>query len=215
MRAPTEGARAWTSRRRNVRTLCLSTCAAAIALAIAPTAFADPPDINSERLERLVTVQGITGHQQALQNIANLNGGTRYTRTPGYTASAAYVKATLEKAGYDARYGMFNMPIWQENAAPVLQQVSPASKSYVAGSAADDNSPSVDFIAFEHSPTKSLSNVKVVPTNDIVIPSPGGTTSGCEMSDFPAATSGAISLIQRGTCAFTQKLQNAVKAGAV
>ena len=35
-------------------------------------------------------------------------------------------------------------------------------------------------------------NVKVVPTNDIVIPSPGGTTSGCEMSDFPAATSGAI-----------------------
>ena len=73
----------------------------------------------------------------------------------------------------------------------------------------------MDFIAFEHSPTKSLTNVKVVPTNDIVIPSPGGTTSGCEMSDFPAATSGAVSLIQRGTCAFTLKLQNAVRAGAV
>jgi len=35
------------------------------------------------------------------------------------------------------------------------------------------------------------------------------------MSDFPAATSGNVSLIQRGTCAFTQKLQNAVTAGAV
>ena len=149
-----------------------------------------------------MTVQGITEHQQALQNIADLNGGTRYTRTPGYTASAAYVKATLEKAGYDARYEMFNMPEWHETAPPVLQQVSPTNKTYVAGSAADDNSPSVDFIAFEHSPTKSLTNVKVVPTNDIVIPSPGGTTSGCEMSDFPAATSGAVSLIQRGTCAF-------------
>jgi Zn-dependent M28 family amino/carboxypeptidase len=181
----------------------------------APSAVAAPPDVDSTRLEQLVTVQGITEHQQALQNIADLNGGTRYTRTPGFTASAAYVKATLEKAGYDARYEMFNMPVWHETAAPVLEQVSPTSKPYVAGSAADDNSPSVDFIAFEHSPTKSLTNVKVVPTNDIVIPSPGGTTSGCEMSDFPATTSGAVALIQRGTCAFTQKLQNAVTAGAV
>jgi hypothetical protein len=63
------------------------------------------------------------------------------------------VKATLEKAGYDAHYEMFNMPEWHETAAPVLQQVTPTSKSYVAGSAADDNSPAVDFIAFEHTPT--------------------------------------------------------------
>ena len=48
-----------------------------------------------------------------------------------------------------------------------------------------------------------------------MIPSPGGTTSGCEMSDFPAATNGAVSLIQRGTCAFTRSWQNAVTAGAV
>jgi Zn-dependent M28 family amino/carboxypeptidase len=34
------------------------------------------------------------------------------------------------------------------------------------------------------------------------------------VSDVPAATSGAVSLIQRGTCAFTQKLDNAVAAGA-
>jgi Zn-dependent M28 family amino/carboxypeptidase len=186
------------------------------ALVGAPSAVvAAPPDVDSTRLEQLVTVEGITEHQLALQHIADLNGGTRYTRTSGYTASAEYVKATLEKAGYDAHYEMFNMPIWQENAAPVLQQVSPTNKTYVAGSAADDDSPSVDFIAFEHSPTKALTNVNVVPTNDIVIPSPGGTTSGCQVSDFPAATSGAVSLIQRGTCAFTLKLQNAVKAGAI
>jgi Zn-dependent M28 family amino/carboxypeptidase len=194
----------------------LAACAAVSAVLVAaPAALAAPPDVDSTRLEQLVTVQGITDHQKALQNIADMNQGTRYTRTPGYTASAAYVKATLEKAGYNARYEMFNMPIWRETAPPVLQQVSPTSKTYVAGSAADDNSPSVDFIAFEHSPTKSLSNVKVVPTNDVVIPSPGGSTSGCEMSDFPAAVEGAVVLIQRGTCAFTQKLQNAVAAKAV
>ncbi len=194
----------------------LAAAAAFIAALIsAPAAVSASPDVDSTRLERLVTVQGITEHQKALQNIADMNGGNRYTRTPGYTASAAYVKATLEKAGYKARYEMFNMPIWHEDAAPVLQLTSPSNKTYRPGSAADDNSPSVDFIAFEHSPTKSLTNVKVVPTNDIVIPSPGGTTSGCEMSDFPAATSGAVALIARGTCGFTLKLQNAVRAGAV
>src|SRR4051812_13219065 len=194
----------------------LAACAAISAFAVgAPVAAASPPDVDSTRLEQLVTVKGITEHQKALQTIADLSGGTRYTRTPGYTASAAYVKATLEKAGYDARYEMFNMPVWHESAAPMLQQVSPTSKTYVAGSAADDNSPSVDFIAFEHSPTKALNGVKVVPTNDIQIPSTGGSTSGCEMSDFPSTTSGAIALIQRGTCGFTLKLQNAVKAGAV
>ena len=199
-----------------MRRMYLAATAAFIAALIsAPAAVSAPPDVDSTRLEQLVTVQGITDHQKALQNIADQNGGTRYTRTSGYTASAAYVKATLEKAGYAARYEMFNMPIWRETAPPVLQLTSPSTKTYVPGSAADDGSASVDFIAFEHSPTKSLTNVKVVPTNDIVIPSPGGTTSGCEMSDFPDATKDAVSLIQRGTCAFTLKLQNAVRAGAV
>jgi Zn-dependent M28 family amino/carboxypeptidase len=170
----------------------------------------------STRLENAVTVAGVHEHQQALQNIADLNGGTRYTRTPGFTASAAYVKATLEKTGaYDVSYSMFNMPVWKETAAPVLQQTAPNSKTYRPGSAADDGSTSVDFIAFEHSPTKSLSNVEVVPVGSTDVPSDGGSTSGCAESDYSAANSGTIALIQRGTCAFTQKLANAKNAGAV
>ena len=57
----------------------------------------------------------------------------------------------------------------------------------------------------------------MVPVNDIVIPSPAADTSnaGCEPADFPAATAGAISLLQRGTCPFVQKLANAQAAGAV
>ena len=117
-----------------MRRMHLAATAAFIAALIsAPAAVSAPPDVDSTRLEQLVTVQGITDHQKALQNIADLNGGTRYTRTPGYTASAAYVKATLEKAGYDARYEMFNMPVWHETAPPVLQQVSPTTKTYNGG----------------------------------------------------------------------------------
>jgi Zn-dependent M28 family amino/carboxypeptidase len=191
----------------------LAACAAiASTLVAAPVAVAQ--DVTSSRLERAVTVQGITEHQQALQNIADMNGGTRYTRTAGFTASAAYVKATLENAGYDARYEMFNMPIWHEKAAPALQLTSPTSKTYRPGSAADDNSPNVDFIAFEHSPTKSVSG-EVVTVGHTDVPSDGGSTSGCLASDFGADVDGAVALIQRGTCGFTQKLGLARQAGAI
>jgi Zn-dependent M28 family amino/carboxypeptidase len=109
------------------------------------------------------------------------------------------------------------MPDWKETAPPVLEQIAPTPKPYVHGSAADDDSAAVDFIAFEFSPTKDVPSAPVVPTNDIVIPSPAANsnTSGCDASDFPAATRGAVSLIQRGTCSFTQKLANAQAAGAV
>jgi len=198
-----------------MRRIHLAAMAAVFAALIsASSAVTAPPDVDSTRLEQLVTVAGITEHQKALQEIADLHGGTRYTRTPGYTASAAYVKATLEKAGYDARYEMFNMPEWLENAPPVLQQVSPTNKTYVPGSAADDNSPSVDFIAFEHTPTKSVS-AEVVTVGHTDVPSDGGSVSGCDPADFGTNVNGKIALIQRGTCAFVLKLQNAVAAHAV
>ena len=58
------------------------------------------------------------------------------------------------------------------------------------GTAADDGSAAVDYITFEFSPTADVPSAPVVPTNDIVIPSPATDTSnsGCEAEDFPAAT---------------------------
>ena len=201
-----------------MRRTCRAVCAAAMAvLALTAVAEAKPPDVDSTALRRAVTVNGIVDHQRALQTIANLNGGTRHTETPGYPASVAYVRDTMEKAGLDVSVTQFNMPQWQETAPPVLQQLSPTAKTYVPGTAADDNSPAVDYITFEFSPTADVASAPVVPTNDIVIPSPATDTSnsGCEAADFPATTSGAVSLIQRGTCPFVQKLANAQTAGAV
>jgi Zn-dependent M28 family amino/carboxypeptidase len=200
-----------------VRTLRLTTCVAAIAaFATAAPALANPPDINSERLERLVTVQGMVEHQRALQGIADMNGGTRATETPGYLASVDYVKERMRRAGLDVTVTQFNMPEWRETAPPVMQQLSPTAKTYKPGTEADDNSAAVDYITFAFSPTANVANAPVVPTNDVVIPSPAANsnTSGCEASDFPAATQGAISLIQRGTCPFVQKLAMAQAAGA-
>jgi Zn-dependent M28 family amino/carboxypeptidase len=162
------------------------------------------------------TVRGIVAHQRALQTIADLNNGTRHTETPGYTASVAYVRERMKRAGLKVKVVEFNMPEWRETAPPEFQQLTPTNKTYVPGTAADDDSAAVDYITFEFSPTKEVT-APVVPVNDNVVPSPAANsnTAGCETEDFPAATTGAISLIQRGTCPFVQKIANAQAAGAV
>jgi Zn-dependent M28 family amino/carboxypeptidase len=190
---------------------------AALTLSTASAAQAKPEDVNSSKLEKAVTVEGIVEHQRALQHIADMNGGTRHTETPGYTASVAYVRERMRAAGLAVTVTQFNMPEWQETAPPVFQQLSPVAKTYQPGSAADDNSPAIDYITFEFSPTAKIAGARVVPTSNIVISSPAANTnaSGCSAADFPAATAGAISLSQRGTCPFVQKLANAQAAGAV
>ena len=53
---------------------------------------------------------------------------------------------------------------------------------------------------------------------DLVVPSPGamnGNTSGCEAADFAGFVPGHIALMQRGTCGFNVKAENAAAAGAV
>jgi Zn-dependent M28 family amino/carboxypeptidase len=179
-------------------------------------AFAFVPAAQAQDSEPFTSVDGIVEHQQALQNIATMSGGTRHTETPGYTASVAYVRERMKRAGLNVTVTQFNMPEWRETEPPVMQQLSPTAKTYVPGTAADDNNPAVDYITFEFSPTKEVASAPVVPVNDVVIPSPAANsnTAGCEPEDFPAATSGAISLIQRGTCPFVQKLSNAQAAGA-
>ena len=42
----------------------------------------------------------------------------------------------------------------------------------------------------------------------------GGSTSGCEASDFAGFPAGNVALIQRGTCDFVDKAANAEAAGA-
>jgi len=192
----------------------LACAVALVALLCASTAHA-AGDVNSKQLRNAVKAQNVYEHQGDLETIANANGDTRDTRTSGYQASVDYVIDELESYGYDPEVVTFNLPEWVENATPVLTRtdVDP-NESYVPGTAADDDTAGVDFITFELSPSGELKDVPVVPTNDIQIPSTGGSTSGCEPEDFPPATVGAISLIQRGTCPFVQKLQLAQDAGA-
>jgi hypothetical protein len=71
----------------------------------------------------------------------------------------------------------------------------------------------------EFLPATSTGNVsaQLKPAGGILIPpgpTAGSSSSGCSPADFSGMT-GKIALIQRGTCTFATKVQNAEAAGAV
>ena len=194
-----------------MRLTLAAACAASLVLAGPAAARSD--DRGSEALRKAVTVKGLLEHQRNLQAIADLNGGTRTTGTAGYEASADYVSARLERAGYHVRREPFNLPEWEENGAP---QLTAAGATWTPGTEADNDSPDVDFITFGFSAAGDTGELPVVPvTNLVEPPTPAPSSSaGCAAEDYPAATAGAISLVQRGTCPFVQKLRLAAEAGA-
>jgi Zn-dependent M28 family amino/carboxypeptidase len=199
---------------KRISILALAAVGAALAI-IAPAANAGSVD-QTERLRDAVKLNGILQHERKFQRIADAHQDNRAAGTIGYEASVEYVAERLEDAGYRVRTKPFDFPTWRENSTPELELTSPTPMTYTPGGPEDDDSPDVDFITVEFSSSGNV-EADVIPTNDIVIPpgvDPNTSTSGCEPEDFPAETEGNISLIQRGECAFTQKFNNAVEAGA-
>jgi Zn-dependent M28 family amino/carboxypeptidase len=174
-----------------------------LAVAVPTTAAQAVDDVNTRKLERAVTVNGILQHERVFQRIANNNGGTRASGTPGYDASAAYVAHKLTAAGYDVSTQDFDFPYYEETAASVLAEVSPVAAPIE--SATLDYSGSGEVVG------------TVVATTNVVIPADPepSSTSGCLPTDFvPASeTEPQVALIQRGTCTFEVKIANAVAAG--
>jgi len=174
----------------------------ALSLLVPPSASA-VDYVNTKKIRKAVTVNGILAHERVLQRIANQNGGTRASGTPGYDASAKYVADTLKKAGYTVKVQEFTFPFFRVLEPGVSAQISPTPTDY-------------ETETLEYSGGGDVTGV-IVPTNDIVIPpTPAPTsTSGCEPEDFapaPAEPAKAIALIQRGTCTLEVKVANAAAA---
>ncbi|MCD6032541.1 MAG: Aminopeptidase, partial [Thermomicrobiales bacterium] len=161
---------------------------------------------DSAKLRRAVTTAGVMEHLKAFQDIANANGGTRVAGSPGYDASVDYVAQRLRKAGYDVSLQQFEFEFFEEREPAVFEQVSPVQRTYVEGFEAE-------FLTMEYSGSGDVT-AALQAVGGIVIPSPGGSTSGCSAEDFADFVAGSIALIQRGTCPFRQKADNADAAGA-
>jgi Zn-dependent M28 family amino/carboxypeptidase len=161
---------------------------------------------DSAKLRKKVTLSAIRAHQKAFQKHADNNNGTRASGTPGYDASAAYVKRQLRKAGYVVTEQPFDFPFFRELSDPVLQQTQPNIKDYVLGT---------DYGTMDYSATGDVTAVLQNAGGIVIPPTPDpSSTSGCDPADFTGFVPGNIALIQRGGCTFAQKAANATAAGA-
>ena len=172
------------------------------ALAV-PSVSAAPFD-RSQELRRAVTTEGVFDHLEKFQRIANANDDTRASGTPGYNASANYVKNKLANAGYEVSVQKFDYVAYEELEPSVLEQVEPEEVTY---------EEDTDFDTMSYSGSGDVT-AEVTPV-DVQL-GPGNTaTSGCEDTDFATFPAGNIALIQRGACDFVVKADNAEEAGAV
>ncbi|PJJ47864.1 Zn-dependent M28 family amino/carboxypeptidase [Mumia flava] len=156
---------------------------------------------SAQKLTRAVTVRGIMKHQRAFQRIADANDDNRASGLPGYDASVDYVSKKLRRAGYDVTVQPFTFSFFRELAPAELEQLSPTPTDYETGT-------------FDYSGGGEVTGT-VVPI-DVQVPAPAepGVTSGCEAEDFdPAPAEDAVALVQRGSCNFSVKTDNAAAAG--
>jgi Zn-dependent M28 family amino/carboxypeptidase len=181
--------------------------AAAIALIGAGPASASPNNNTVKKLPKAVTPEGVLEHLEALQEIADDNGGNRAAGLPGYRASVDYVVEQLEAAGYEPEVQEFIFDYFEENSE--LIRVTPDTRTFVNGT---------DFLRnrFDSGTPEGTATGPLVPVGLVINPSlpPNSNTSGCEASDFAGFPAGGIALMQRGTCGFAVKALNAQAAGA-
>jgi Zn-dependent M28 family amino/carboxypeptidase len=152
-------------------------------------------------LRAAVTVEAIRSDLAALQAVADRHGGNRAAGTPGYDASVDHVVGQLRAAGYRPRVQRFQAGRFRERGRPVLE---------LAGVAPEAGR---DYRTFEFSGSGDVT----APLHRVDLrlpPGPDSSTSGCEPADFAGFPRGAVALLQRGTCPFRAKVDNAQRAGA-
>ncbi|GAA0266075.1 M28 family peptidase [Cryptosporangium japonicum] len=192
------------SPRRAVVALAAATTLGLVAATPAAAAPPDPGAALSKKLTSAVTAEGVFGHLRQLEKIADANGGTRASGTPGYDRSADYVARKLQHAGYRVSRQSFEFPYFQELSPSKFSQVGPAPKTFVNGT---------DFATLSFSGKGTAQGT--VTAVDVNLTPPRASTSGCEATDFANFPKGNIALVQRGTCDFGVKATNAAAAGAV
>jgi Zn-dependent M28 family amino/carboxypeptidase len=144
-------------------------------------------------LRHRVTVDAMMKHLATLQDIADDHGGTRAIGTPGYEASVDYVVNVLRGKGFDVQTPEFQTKVFKHG-DPALT---------VGG--ATINSGVLQYSA--GTPASGVSGPLVA--------TPAEETPGCAPSDYDGLqVKGAVVLVDRGSCPFSEKQAIAAKLGA-
>ena len=146
------------------------------------------------KLLECVTLDGVMEHQEAFQRIADANGGTRASGTPG-----------LRRLGRLRRGPAGTRRLRRD---PTGVRVPRLRGRRSLDPAADGTDPDDVRRGHRLRPTPQSEpgevTAAVVPV-DINLTLPRANTSGCEAADFAGFPAGSIALLQRGTCTFAQK----------
>ena len=145
-----------------------------------------------------ISAAAIGSHLEALQAIADSNGGVRTAGTAGYEASVQYVAEQLRALGYAVETPEFEMATFAEEPGASIA-VDAGGPSFVGGT---------DFHAMIYSASGEIAGaVAAVGFAD-------NQEGGCAATDFDGFPRGAIALAPPGPCFRRQVVLNAVAAGA-
>ena len=153
------------------------------------------------QLLECVTVDGASEHLDEFQEIADANGNTRVSGSPGYDLSADYAEDVFAAAGLHVTRQNFQFQTFVSLAPSVLEQVAPPPTGPIA------------HTILTYSGSGDVTAAAATPTGD---------NRGCFASDWAGFPAGAIALVLRGTpagfpggaCTFAIKATNAAAAGA-
>ncbi|MET0698377.1 MAG: M28 family metallopeptidase [Mycobacterium sp.] len=159
-----------------------------------PTAAAsDAASQYGSTLQRQITTDAMMTHLQKLQDIANANNGTRAVGTPGYEASVDYVAGELRAKGFDVQTPQFDLKVFDAEPGTVTigdANFAARALQYTVGTPAGVTGP--------------------------LVPARVEDSPGCSPSDYDGLpVTGAVVLVDRGVCPFSQKLAAVTARGAV
>ena len=169
-------------------------------LEASPTSVLAP----SHGYRKAITAAAIRDHQAAFQVIADQYDGIRSSLNASHDATAESVRARMAEAGFNGRVQPFTFAYGGDITRPGFARVSPNPTTFI---------PAIDFMTMSYSGSGDVTGQ--IYNVDLMIPSGGFSTSGCEAADFAGFPAGAIALVQRGMCEYRVKSINAAQAGAI
>ena len=146
-----------------------------------------------------ISAAAVGAHLEALQTIADANGGVRTSGTPGYDASVDYVAQRLRDLGYAVETPDFEMATFTELPGARIQ-VGAGGPVFEAGR---------DFHAMIYSAGADLTATVA----EVGFDEAG--RGGCAAADWTDLPDDVIAVVPPGPCFRRQVVLNAVEAGAL
>jgi hypothetical protein len=162
-----------------------------------------------QKLLECIRTDELWSYMKAFQQIADDHPGpdghpSRNSGEPGYLASALYVANLMTDWGYNVHIQTYQFPYFSWVGTPTFREVSPTAHTYA--------------LTDEWVPAQAggTTTAEIQPAGGIVIPPTPtpSSASGCNPADFTGFVTGRVALIQRGSCTFQTKVDNAEAAGA-